>query len=160
VLEDLKMTMDQFIDLCVLMGCDYCGTIKGVGPKKAFELISEHGSIEKALTKIDREKFTVPENFEEDIVPVHEFFVHPEVQDVETIELKWTDPDEEGLLKFLSDEKQFNRERITKSLEKIKKSRGTATQVCHFCLDSHKILLFNRCAHFRADWNLFLEPAC
>jgi flap endonuclease-1 len=129
VLEDLKMTMDQFIDLCVLMGCDYCGTIKGVGPKKAYELIAEHGSIEKALTKIDREKFTVPDNFEQDIVPVHEFFVHPEVQDVEAIELKWNDPDEEGLLKFLCDEKQFSRDRITKSLEKIKKSRGTATQV-------------------------------
>lgn len=128
VLEDLKMTMDQFIDLCVLMGCDYCGTIKGVGPKKAYELIAEHGSIEKALAKIDREKFTVPDNFEQDIIPVHEFFVHPEVQDVEAIELKWNDPDEEGLLKFLCDDKQFSRDRITKSLEKIKKSRGTATQ--------------------------------
>jgi flap endonuclease-1 len=28
-LEGLKLTMEQFIDLCILMGCDYCGNIKG-----------------------------------------------------------------------------------------------------------------------------------
>jgi flap endonuclease-1 len=142
------------------MGCDYCGTIKGVGPKKAFELISEHGSIEKALLKIDRDKFTVPENFEQDIVPVHEFFVHPEVRDVESIELKWNDPDEEGLLKFLCDEKQFNRERITKSLEKIKKSRGTATQVLPFTALARAICRFSLSTNFRVAWSRFLELAC
>ena len=25
------MTQDQFIDLCILLGCDYCETIKGIG---------------------------------------------------------------------------------------------------------------------------------
>jgi len=35
VLEGLDMDMAQFIDLCILMGCDYCGTIKGCGPKTA-----------------------------------------------------------------------------------------------------------------------------
>ena len=31
VLEGLGLTQDQFIDLCILCGCDYCGTIKGAG---------------------------------------------------------------------------------------------------------------------------------
>merc|ERR1712048_1002779 len=31
-LEQLNVTMDQFIDFCILCGCDYCDTIKGVGP--------------------------------------------------------------------------------------------------------------------------------
>ena len=30
VLEGLKLTPDQFVDLCILCGCDYLGTIKGV----------------------------------------------------------------------------------------------------------------------------------
>ena len=30
VLEGLNLTADQFVDLCILCGCDYCGTIKGV----------------------------------------------------------------------------------------------------------------------------------
>ncbi|KAF5803721.1 putative spleen exonuclease [Helianthus annuus] len=29
VLEELNLTMDQFIDLCILCGCDYCDSIKG-----------------------------------------------------------------------------------------------------------------------------------
>ncbi|KAG6528293.1 hypothetical protein ZIOFF_010444 [Zingiber officinale] len=30
VLEELRLTMDQFIDLCILSGCDYCDSIKGL----------------------------------------------------------------------------------------------------------------------------------
>merc|ERR1719506_2819688 len=40
VLEQLNITMDQFIDFCILSGCDYCDTIKGVGPQTAFKLIA------------------------------------------------------------------------------------------------------------------------
>ncbi|MCO5553364.1 hypothetical protein L7F22_006885 [Adiantum nelumboides] len=29
VIQGLDLTMDQFIDLCILCGCDYCETIKG-----------------------------------------------------------------------------------------------------------------------------------
>ena len=28
VLAGLEFTMDQFIDLCILLGCDYCDSIK------------------------------------------------------------------------------------------------------------------------------------
>lgn len=27
------------------MGCDYCDTIRGIGPKRAYDLIKEHKSI-------------------------------------------------------------------------------------------------------------------
>lgn len=39
----------EFIDLCILLGCDYCKRPKGIGPKKAYEVIQECRSIEKAL---------------------------------------------------------------------------------------------------------------
>lgn len=32
VLEELRLTMDQFIDLCILSGCDYCENIRGSPP--------------------------------------------------------------------------------------------------------------------------------
>lgn len=28
----LQLTMEQFIDLCILCGCDYTDSIKGIGP--------------------------------------------------------------------------------------------------------------------------------
>ncbi|KAF8694143.1 hypothetical protein AX14_002159 [Amanita brunnescens Koide BX004] len=44
-LKGLDMDMSQFIDLCILLGCDYLEPIKGVGPKSALKLIREHGSL-------------------------------------------------------------------------------------------------------------------
>lgn len=38
--------MDQFIDLCILCGCDYTSNIRGIGPVKALSLIQKHGTIE------------------------------------------------------------------------------------------------------------------
>jgi len=32
----------QFIDLCILLGCDYCDSIKGTRPKRAMGLIKQH----------------------------------------------------------------------------------------------------------------------
>jgi len=39
LLKDLNITYDQFIDLCILLGCDYCENIKGIGPVKVFNMI-------------------------------------------------------------------------------------------------------------------------
>jgi 5'-3' exonuclease len=47
VLEGLKLNINEFVDLCILLGCDYCDTIKGIGPKRAWELIEQYRSIEK-----------------------------------------------------------------------------------------------------------------
>jgi flap endonuclease-1 len=33
MLSEMKLSYDQFVDLCILCGCDYCSTIKGIGPK-------------------------------------------------------------------------------------------------------------------------------
>jgi flap endonuclease-1 len=59
VLEGLKMTYEQFVDLCILCGCDYSDTIKGVGPKGALKLIREQINIENVLnhiTRVDKKK--------------------------------------------------------------------------------------------------------
>ena len=39
----------QFIELCLLLGCDYLEPIKGVGPKTAYKLMQEHRSLNKVL---------------------------------------------------------------------------------------------------------------
>jgi flap endonuclease-1 len=46
----------KFIDLCILLGCDYLEPIKGVGPKSALKLIKEYGTL-KAVVKHLREKW-------------------------------------------------------------------------------------------------------
>ena len=62
-ISGLNITHEQFVDLCILLGCDYCDTIRGVGPKTALKLIREHESIERIVQNIDTNKFTVPESW-------------------------------------------------------------------------------------------------
>ncbi|KAF8625908.1 hypothetical protein AX17_006634 [Amanita inopinata Kibby_2008] len=54
-LKGLDMDMSQFIELCILLGCDYLEPIKGIGPKSALKLIREYGGL-KAIVEHLREK--------------------------------------------------------------------------------------------------------
>ncbi|KAF9046168.1 PIN domain-like protein [Panaeolus papilionaceus] len=54
-LDGLDMNMEQFVELCILLGCDYLEPIRGVGPKSALKLIKELGSL-KAVVAHLREK--------------------------------------------------------------------------------------------------------
>ncbi|XP_033197847.1 flap structure-specific endonuclease 1 [Bombus vancouverensis nearcticus] len=126
VLEDLGLNHDEFIDLCIMLGCDYTSSIKGVGPKRAIELIKTHRSLEKIIENLDTKKFSIPEdwNYKE----ARLLFQEPEVTDPETIDLKWTEPNEEELVKYLCGDKQFNEERVRNGAKKLYKARNTSTQ--------------------------------
>merc|ERR1711909_152346 len=63
VLEGMEIDQDQFVDLCILLGCDYVDKIKGIGPKKAIELVRKHGDIETILNNLDTKKYPPPENW-------------------------------------------------------------------------------------------------
>jgi flap endonuclease-1 len=68
VLSGLQLTPEQFIDVCILCGCDYTPKIEGIAWKKAYQLIKSLGSIERVVEAIVAgEKgftgFKVPEEF-------------------------------------------------------------------------------------------------
>lgn len=85
------------------MGCDYCDSIKGIGPKRAVELITKHHSIENVLKHLDPKKYTIPENwpYEE----ARKLFQDADVSDPESFQITWSAPDEEGLVAFMANEK-------------------------------------------------------
>lgn len=52
----------QFIDLCILLGCDYLDPIKGVGPSTALKLIREHKTLEGVVEHMkSNSKYTIPD---------------------------------------------------------------------------------------------------
>lgn len=125
VLEGFGLTMDQFTDLCILLGCDYCEKIRGVGPKSAIKLIQEHGSIEEILKKLDK-KHSAPEGWM--YSEARRLFKTPEVTPASEIELKWEKPDEEGLIKYMCEGKGFQEDRIRNGCKKLLKARQGSTQ--------------------------------
>uniref|UniRef100_A0A4W5JUE2 Flap endonuclease 1 n=1 Tax=Hucho hucho TaxID=62062 RepID=A0A4W5JUE2_9TELE len=121
-----SMYSHTFIDLCILLGCDYCGTIKGIGPKRAIDLIRQHGSIEEILENIDPSKHPAPEDWL--YKEARGLFLQPDVVDCSTVDLKWSEPDEDALIQFMCAEKQFSEDRIKNGCKKILKSRQGSTQ--------------------------------
>lgn len=86
-LEGLQLTMAQFVDLCILCGCDYTDSIKGIGPVTALKLVQTHGNIETILKHIDTTKYALPEPFP--FEEARSLFVQPDVVDTESCEFKW-----------------------------------------------------------------------
>ncbi len=202
VLSGMGLTYEQFVDLCILCGCDYCSTIKGIGPKTSLKLIKQHGSLEKVLDALKKEKkWDIPadwfpqrvrkvkpgeedkieeeeevedsteevvvkegnEGREEDgdetkteeeskeeleaivaaveegngedyeIVPplymqARSLFIQCEVLPGENVELRWTEPDEEGLRAFLVDRMGFSAERVTSGIKRLKDAQQQKAQ--------------------------------
>jgi exonuclease-1 len=60
-------THDMFLKTCILSGCDYLDSIKGVGIKKAFKLVFECGDdIRRILLQIRRHgKHVIPADYEQ-----------------------------------------------------------------------------------------------
>jgi flap endonuclease-1 len=115
ILDELEMTQDQFIDMCILLGCDYTSTIVGIGPKKAYDLIIKYGSIKKMLNKdknFKNNKFSIPANFDYEIAQV--YFKLPPVKVVEKEELVWKKPNYEELKKLLLEKYDYGEESVNK----------------------------------------------
>merc|ERR1711972_720118 len=124
ILEQLNITMDQFIDFCILSGCDYCDTLKGVGPATAIRLLIQHGTLEKVIEELGPDK--VPANFR--YQTARDFFKECEAVDTSTVEFEFKDPDIEGLTKFLVDQCSFSKERVERYIERLQKSKSRTKQ--------------------------------
>lgn len=126
-LEQLDLSMEQFVDLCILCGCDYVDGIRGIGPATALNLIRQHGDLETIITTLK----TNPRHAISDDYPVsklREMFFKPEVTPASEISLKWTEPDTEGLIKFMVDENQFDEDKIRAGIKRIAESKKVSTQ--------------------------------
>jgi len=125
-LTQLGVTMDQFIDFCILSGCDYCDTIRGVGPNTAIKLLMQHGSLEKVIENLDPEKSPVPSRFP--YKEARELFKEAECVDTSNLEFDWKEPDWEGLREYLVKENNFSDERVTRLLDRLKAAKQKTKQ--------------------------------
>lgn len=129
VLEGLGMDRKQFVDLCILLGCDYLDPIPKVGPSTALKLIREHGTLEKIVEWMkETGKYTIPEDWP--FADARELFFNPDVRkaDDPLCEFKWEKPDTEGLVSFLVTEKGFSEDRVRNGATRLEKSVKSTQQ--------------------------------
>lgn len=120
VLGDLGITREQLVDMGILIGTDFNEGIKGIGPKKAVELIKERGSIHALMGELG-------DRFDVDPLEVREIFLKPAV--TPDYELRWKDPDPEKIRRFLCDEYDFSESRVQTGIEKLLKGRSERKQM-------------------------------
>lgn len=125
------LALFQFIDLCILLGCDYLEPIPKVGPSTALALIREHGTLEKVVEYMNndpKKKYVIPEDWP--YQDARELFVHPDVRDANhpDCDFKWEAPDVEALVQFLVTDKGFNEDRVRNGAARLTKNLKTAQQ--------------------------------
>ncbi|MFH0711372.1 MAG: flap endonuclease-1, partial [Candidatus Aenigmatarchaeota archaeon] len=120
VLEALGINQRQLILIGMLIGTDYNpGGVKGFGPKKSLELVKENKIMSSVMKKVEWNSEIDPEE-------IFNFFIEPPV--TEKYGFEWVEPNPEKILKFMSDEHDFSRERIEKGIERLQQNFSKGTQ--------------------------------
>ena len=109
-LRELGITREQLVDLAILVGTDFNEGVGGFGPKRALALVRKHGSLENVPDEIRRQLSTP-------FQAVRQVFLHPKVRESYTLDV--VRPDTEGLVSFLSKERDFSEERVSKTAERL-----------------------------------------
>jgi len=127
ILRCLELSMPEFIDFCILCGCDYTKSIRGIGPSTAYNLIKKHGCIETILQFLDTSKYTVPVEFPFELA--RKMFVCPEVTKGENLPpLIATVPNYDGLREWLTKTHNFSETRVENVITRLKKANTGGQQ--------------------------------
>jgi flap endonuclease-1 len=102
------ITLESAIDLALLVGTDFNDGVRGIGPKKALALVRKHARIESMPDEI-REAMG-------DVDALRRIYLSPAVTDDYT--MQFSEPDREGIVSFLCEERQFSRQRVMDALSR------------------------------------------
>lgn len=125
ILNSLSITMESFIDMCILLGCDYCSSIKNIGPKRAYDLITKYKDIESILEEIKENKtFDVEEKFNYEIARNLFKELGETGEEIDKkIRVNYESIDKIKIKEFLCDEKAFDETRVENGVNKIIKAK-------------------------------------
>ena len=113
-LESLKLTREELVDVGILIGTDFNPNgFERIGPKTAIKLIKENGKLEN-ISKIQEQLERIDYN------TIRKIFLEPEIAKVDKIE--FDDVDYDGIAEYLSNERNFSRERVDASLNRLRKN--------------------------------------
>lgn len=120
VLDKLGLTQEQLIMVGILIGTDYNpGGVSGLGPKKALDLVRKKKDFDSVFSGVKWD-FTVTPG------EIADFFRNPQGADYK---IKFSEVNDERVLRLMCDEHEFSQERIENALKKLKESKGNQSSL-------------------------------
>jgi flap endonuclease-1 len=129
ILFDLDLTHTQFVELCILLGCDYCPRIKGID----FDIYQQyriHKNVDSFINFLHDEnerlgevKYHIPDNYYATFSNAKNFYIHGEIIDPYSVSLspEWKEPRYDELTSFLCDDFEMDRTMVISNLEVVKR---------------------------------------
>ena len=99
ILNKLNINYEQFIELCILFGCDYCHHFNNVKINKMYDTYSKYKTIEGTIEKLILDGYNIPEKFE--YKEAKQYFLNYNYNHVLPQTLKLQKPDTNALLNLL-----------------------------------------------------------
>jgi len=117
VMKGFSLTYEQFVDLCILCGCDYCSNIPRIGNKTALNLIRKHGSIESIVPIVKN----VPEDYETKYKESRRLFtMYHETLDMQQLTIHHSSWDLDKLYNYLTQTCSMSEQRVQNTFKKMK----------------------------------------
>ena len=117
VLQGFELTYDEFVDLCILCGCDYCENIPRVGNKTAYTLIKKHRSIESILPAVKN----IPDDYETKYKESRDLFkMYHDKLDLQQLSIHHSNWDLEKLYNFLVTDCSMSEKKVQNTFKKMK----------------------------------------
>jgi flap endonuclease-1 len=122
ILLDLKYSYQEFIDLCILLGCDYVDHIDGIGKKKAKEIIDEYRTIENFLNTsndVKTGKYKISDDYLSKCNLARDYFLNGPANIYNPNQIKLTNPDQKKIKDLLINKYSYSRTKVEKIINKI-----------------------------------------
>lgn len=126
LMMELEINQEQLIDLCSILGNDYCSGISGLKPVDAYQKFKNANfNMETFLETLKKEnktkfKYRIPEKFEQEWQSSRSYYLHAPVLRPNSVIIEWKEPQYDKLYSFLVDEKKFNSSIIKTKIDELR----------------------------------------
>jgi len=117
ILTTLNFTHEQFIDFCILLGCDYCDGMSDIKPKIIYEVYSKHHNINDTIEEFKESNYNVPKIFNYKIAK--KYFQTAEVCKVSHKDLEILKPRQAELTNLLVNKHGLIKYKLQKKIERL-----------------------------------------
>ena len=118
LMSNLEITYEQFVEMCIMCGCDYCENIPKIGCITAYNMIKKYENIESFLKQ--NTKYSVPENYFGKCMKAKSLFLmYHNKLDVNILPFHTSELDMVKLKSFLQEENKMSDEKVSNVIKRI-----------------------------------------